>query len=56
LAGGGHFGARSHNHVGQVHGSHMSDGLPPNKAVNTDAQVRPLPSVAPVLVRRLPLR
>ena len=27
-----------------------------NKAVNTDAQVRPLPSVAPVLVRRLPLR
>jgi hypothetical protein len=27
-----------------------------NKAVNTDAQMRPLPSVAPVLVRRLPLR
>lgn len=27
-----------------------------NKAVNADAQVRPLPSVAPVLVRRLPLR
>jgi hypothetical protein len=27
-----------------------------NKAVNTDAQVRPLPSVAPSLVRRLPLR
>jgi hypothetical protein len=27
-----------------------------NKAVNTDAQVRPLPSVAPILVRRLPLR
>jgi hypothetical protein len=28
----------------------------PNKAVNTDAQVRPLPLVAPGLVRRLPLR
>ena len=27
-----------------------------NKAVNTDAQVRPLPSVAPPYVRRLPLR
>jgi len=27
-----------------------------NKAVNTDAQVRPLPSVAPALARRLPLR
>lgn len=27
-----------------------------NMAVNTDAQARPLPSVAPVLVRRLPLR
>ena len=27
-----------------------------NQAVNTDAQVRPLPSVAPSLVRRLLLR
>lgn len=27
-----------------------------NKAVNANAQVRPLPSVAPSLVRRLPLR
>jgi hypothetical protein len=32
------------------------DVTTPNKAVNTDAQVRPLPSVAPILVRRLPLR
>jgi hypothetical protein len=31
-------------------------GMRHNKSVNTDAQVRPLPSVAPVLVRRLPLR
>jgi hypothetical protein len=28
----------------------------PNQAVETDAQVRPLPSVAPGLVRRSPLR
>jgi hypothetical protein len=27
-----------------------------NKAVETDAQVRTLPSVAPILVRRSPLR
>jgi hypothetical protein len=27
-----------------------------NKAVNADAQVRPLPLVALILVRRLPLR
>jgi len=30
--------------------------LSPNKAVNADAQMRPLPSVAPGFVRRLPLR
>jgi hypothetical protein len=30
--------------------------LPANKAVNTDAQMRPLPSVAPGFVRRLRLR
>jgi hypothetical protein len=30
--------------------------MSPNLAVNTDAQVRPLPSVAPSLVRRLLLR
>lgn len=30
--------------------------LQANKPVNTDAQMRPLPSVAPSLVRRLPLR
>jgi hypothetical protein len=34
----------------------MSGALSSNKAVNADAQVRPLPSVAPDLVRRLPLR
>ena len=30
--------------------------LLPNWSVNTDAQARPLPAVAPVLVRRLPSR
>jgi hypothetical protein len=30
--------------------------LLPNLPANTDAQMRPLPSVAPGFVRRLPLR
>jgi hypothetical protein len=30
--------------------------MPPNKAVNTDAQVRPRAQRASILVRRLPLR
>ena len=37
--------------------SRLAPKLPrPNRAVNADAQARPLPSVAPSLVRRLPLR
>jgi hypothetical protein len=30
--------------------------LLPNLSFNTDAQMRPLPSVAPIFVRRLPSR
>jgi hypothetical protein len=40
----------------RIDSAHVSSVTLPNLSFNTDAQMRPLPSVAPGFVRRLPSR